>query len=61
VRGADGPSGPIGAQRPVGATGARGAVGVIDGWTSYREFIFDYDRSDMQAANSSKITEIAAT
>jgi outer membrane protein OmpA-like peptidoglycan-associated protein len=63
MAGAVGPagrSGPAGAQGPVGATGAQGVVGVVDRWTSFREFVFDYNRSDMQAADSSKITEIAA-
>jgi len=63
MAGAAGPTGragPAGAQGPVGATGARGVVGVVEGWTSYREFLFDYDRSDMQAADSRKINEIAA-
>jgi outer membrane protein OmpA-like peptidoglycan-associated protein len=58
--GPTGRSGPAGLQGPVGATGAQGVVGVVDRWTSYREFMFDYDRSDMQAADSSKVNEIAA-
>ena len=44
----------------MGATGARGVVGLVEGWTSYREFLFDNDRSDLQAADSRKINEIAA-
>lgn len=62
LRGPDGPSGPTGAQGATGVQGgsAMGAVGVVDRWTSYREFMFDYDRSDVQAADSSKINEIAA-
>ena len=63
MAGAAGPagrSGPAGAQGPVGATGAQGAVGVVGRWTSYREFLFDYDRAVIQPADSTKIAEIAA-
>jgi outer membrane protein OmpA-like peptidoglycan-associated protein len=63
MAGAAGPaghSGPAGAQGPVGATGAQGVVGVVEGWTSYREFVFGYDKSAMQASDATKINEIAA-
>ena len=41
-----------------GATGSAGSV-MLDRWISFREFMFDENRSDMQAGDSSKIGEIA--
>jgi outer membrane protein OmpA-like peptidoglycan-associated protein len=61
--GVTGPRGPYGPSGPAGTTGATGAqdmVGVVEGWTSFREFVFDYDRSDMQAADHTSIDEIAS-
>ena len=58
--GPTGRSGPAGPQGPVGATGAQGAVGVVDRWTSFRDFTFDYNKSEMQAADTTKVAEIAA-
>jgi outer membrane protein OmpA-like peptidoglycan-associated protein len=58
--GPTGRSGPAGAQGPVGATGAQGVVGVVDRWTSFREFMFDYNAANLQAGDSTKINEIAS-
>jgi hypothetical protein len=35
-------------------------VGVIDRWTSFRDFIFEYERADIQPSDVSKVAEIAA-
>ena len=43
-----GRSGPAGAQGSVGAIGAQGPVGVVDRWTSFREFVFEFNRADIQ-------------
>jgi outer membrane protein OmpA-like peptidoglycan-associated protein len=54
-----GPAGEPGAQGPVGATGAQGPAGVMTGWTLYRDFRFDYNRSDLRDSEMKKISEIA--
>jgi outer membrane protein OmpA-like peptidoglycan-associated protein len=62
MAGATGPagrSGPAGVKGPVGATGAQGPVGVVDRWTSFREFTFDYNRADLHTSDQSKISDIA--
>lgn len=33
---------------------------MIDGWTSFRDFFFAYDRADIQPSDVSKVAEIAA-
>jgi outer membrane protein OmpA-like peptidoglycan-associated protein len=58
--GATGRSGPAGVQGPVGSIGGQGATGVVDRWTSFRDFMFDYDRADVQSADATKVAEIAA-
>ena len=55
-----GRSGPAGAQGSVGAIGAQGPVGAVDRWTSFREFVFEFNRADIQASDTSKVSEIAA-
>lgn len=52
--------GPAGAQGPAGPLGAQGPVGVVDRWTSIREFMFEYDRAEIQGSDTSKVSEIAA-
>lgn len=59
VVGVAGRSGPAGEQGQVGATGAQGHVGVVDRWTSYREFNFDYKRADIRSSDTDKTSEIA--
>jgi outer membrane protein OmpA-like peptidoglycan-associated protein len=59
IAGETGRSGPAGVQGPTGSTGAQGPVGVVDRWTSYREFVFDYDGASLSTADQSKVTEIA--
>jgi outer membrane protein OmpA-like peptidoglycan-associated protein len=33
---------------------------VVDRWTSFREFVFEFNRADIQASDTSKVSEIAA-
>jgi outer membrane protein OmpA-like peptidoglycan-associated protein len=33
---------------------------VVDRWTSFREFSFEFNRADIQASDTSKVSEIAA-
>jgi outer membrane protein OmpA-like peptidoglycan-associated protein len=59
VAGAVGLPGEPGPQGPVGATGATGPAGVVSLWTLYRDFRFEYNRSDLQASEAKKVSEIA--
>jgi flagellar motor protein MotB len=54
-----GRTGAAGAQGPAGATGAQGGAGVVDRWTSYRDFWFDLDKAEMQASETAKVADIA--
>jgi outer membrane protein OmpA-like peptidoglycan-associated protein len=47
-------------QGSVGTPGAQGQVGGLARWTSFREFWFDSNRTDIQASDSSKVSEIVA-
>jgi peptidoglycan-associated lipoprotein len=40
--------------------GAQGRVGVVNRWTSYREFWFPYNDADVADSDTSKLAEIAA-
>ena len=57
--GAVGRAGEAGPQGPVGATGAQGPAGIVSRWTLYRDFQFGNNRSDLQAAEVNKVSEIA--
>jgi OOP family OmpA-OmpF porin len=43
----------------MGATGAQGPAGIVALWTLYRDVRFDYNRSDLQPSETSKVIEIA--
>jgi peptidoglycan-associated lipoprotein len=61
--GAAGLSGPAGAPGAVGAAGvqgAQGAPGAMMRWTSFKDILFDFDRSDLRAEETGKVAEIAA-
>jgi outer membrane protein OmpA-like peptidoglycan-associated protein len=60
VAGSTGHSGATGPQGPVGPTGAQGPVGVVDRWTSFRDFWFDFNKADLSASEMSKVSEVAA-
>lgn len=57
--GLSGRSGVAGSQGPIGATGAQGPVGMVNSWTSFRDFWFDFNRADIQPSDTSKASEIA--
>jgi outer membrane protein OmpA-like peptidoglycan-associated protein len=59
IAGEAGRSGPAGVQGPVGWTGAQGPVGVVDRWTSFRDFLFEYNGADIRAFDQSKVSDIA--
>jgi peptidoglycan-associated lipoprotein len=56
--GAQGPAGPMGPQGPAGMLGAQGKGG--GQWASFRNFLFDTDKSDIRPNEMSKVNEIAA-
>ena len=60
VAGATGAAGAMGPQGPAGPTGPQGPAGVVDRWTSYREFWFDLDEAVVYGGDSDKVAEIAA-
>jgi outer membrane protein OmpA-like peptidoglycan-associated protein len=59
IAGEAGRSGPAGVRGPIGSTGAQGPVGVVDRWTSFREFTFEYNAADIQAVDQGKVNDIA--
>jgi outer membrane protein OmpA-like peptidoglycan-associated protein len=59
VAGAVGAAGEAGPQGAVGATGAQGAAGEVNRWTLYRDFRFENNRSELQASETKKASEIA--
>jgi outer membrane protein OmpA-like peptidoglycan-associated protein len=58
--GAQGPAGQMGAQGPAGLVGPQGMAGAIKHWASFKNFLFDTDKSDIRSNEMSKVTEIAA-
>jgi outer membrane protein OmpA-like peptidoglycan-associated protein len=58
-RGPAGPTGPAGAQGPAGPAGPLAQGGAAKQWSSFKDFLFDTDKSDIRANETSKVTEIA--
>ena len=54
-----GPAGPAGAQGPAGPVGTLAQVGAAKQWSSFKDFLFDTDKSDIRANETSKVTDIA--
>ena len=64
-----GPEGPAGMAGPVGPQGQVGIVGVqghagpmsapMRSWTKFKDFLFDFDKSDLRANETSKVSDIA--
>lgn len=59
ARGPAGPAGPQGAQGPAGPAGAQ-AQTVATKWSSFKDFLFDFDKSDIRPHETNKVSEIAA-
>jgi len=65
MTGVQGSAGMTGVQGPAGITGAQGAPAMSAApmpgvrWSSLKEFMFDYDRSDIRYSESSKPSEVA--
>src|ERR1700687_5435599 len=65
MTGVQGSAGMTGVQGPTGLTGAQGSTAPAPllpavRWTSLRDFMFDYDRSDIRYSESRKPSEVAA-
>ncbi len=69
VAGPAGPAGPQGPQGPAGAqgvagvagvAGAEGSAAVASSWTKFDDILFDFDKSDVRANETSKVADIAA-
>jgi len=65
MAGAIGPMGPMGPAGPMGAQGPAGAVGpqaraAATKWTSFRDFLFDFDKSDIRSNETQHVTDIVA-
>ena len=58
-RGPAGPAGPAGAQGPAGPAGPLAQAGAAKQWSSFKDFLFDTDKSDIRANETSKVTDIA--
>ena len=58
VEGSSGPAGVSGPKGPAGGPGAQGPTGVLNRWTSFRDFSFESGRSDLQASETRKVSEI---
>jgi len=55
-----GPSGVMGEIGPKGETGEQGSTGMVNSWTTYREFNFDSQNDDIRPADMLKVSDIAA-
>jgi len=67
--GSMGPAGPMGAQGPAGAAGAQGQLGSVGPqaqssaakpWSTFRDFLFDFDKSAIRSNETGHVTDIAA-
>lgn len=57
-----GPAGPMGAQGPAGPAGAQAMArdGAPRQWSSFRDFLFDFDKSAIRSNERSHVSDIAA-
>ena len=53
-----GPAGPAGAQGPAGPAGAQTAAAAKQ-WSSFRDFLFDFDKSAIRSNETSHVSDIA--
>ena len=63
MAGSSGPagrSGPAGVQGAAGPAGAPGPAGMVERWTSFRDILFDFDRTNIRSSETSKVSEVVA-
>jgi len=58
--GAQGPAGPAGAQGTSGSVGPQAQADAAKQWSSFKDFLFDTDKSDIRSNETSKVSEISA-
>ena len=58
AQGPAGPQGPAGMQGPAGTAGVQGPTGAVQQWFAFKDFRFDFDKSDVRANEETKIGEI---
>ena len=58
--GAQGPAGPAGPQAQANPVGPQAQAGAAKQWSSFKDFLFDTDKSDIRPDETSKVTDIAA-
>jgi outer membrane protein OmpA-like peptidoglycan-associated protein len=59
-RGPAGPAGPQGAQGPAGPMGPQAQASAAKQWESFKNFLFDTDKSDIRSNEMGKVSDIAA-
>ena len=57
--GTQGPAGPAGAQGTSGSVGPQAQAGAAKQWSSFKDFLFDTDKSDIRSNETSKVSEIS--
>jgi len=55
-----GPAGPMGAQGPAGPMGPQAMAADVKSWSSFKDVLFDFDKSDIRPNEASKVADIAA-
>ena len=58
--GAQGPAGPMGAQGTSGSVGPQAQAGAAKQWSSFRDFLFDFDKSAIRSNETSHVSDVAA-
>ena len=58
--GAQGPAGPAGAQGTSGSVGPQAQAGSAKQWSTFRDFLFDFDKSAIRSNETGHVTDIAA-
>ena len=55
-----GPAGPIGTQGPAGPVGPQAQASTAKQWSSFRNFLFDFDKSAIRSNETSHVSDVAA-
>jgi len=58
--GATGAAGPMGAQGPAGPVGPQAMAGAAKDWSTFRDFLFDFDKSAIRSNETRHVSDIAA-
>jgi len=58
--GAMGPAGPAGAQGPAGPVGPQAQASAAKQWSTFRDFLFDFDKSAIRSNETSHVSDVAA-